>query len=327
MTVDSRQNSTKTASMQCGFKPEQSLWPASRTLTSATLTAVWLVSAVVLCRRISGDLTGLQSEWAACLMGAFGMGLTLVCVSQPAFLRQSRHAGTLNGGLANEYRVLVMALSALPSVILGLALLPAQSGAGVAALPVLFLICVTAAALNSVPALEAGAVTESLIDDENVENQLCGNESPVRTSTATAGELSGEEPDSHVASRSEFDLLAELPGEAPESGSSRQAGPDATQWMTRSVVDECDVMEGGFRVTLAVGQRQAAVHLPFSPAFSCVPEFECEPLDDSNVRIRTTAIHSYGVRIEASRSTNLDETECIEIGWCASAAMPERAAA
>ena len=106
-----------------------------------------------------------------------------------------------------------------------------------------------------------------------------------------------------------------------------QIPPEATQWMSRSIVEECDVIEGGFRVSLSTGQRQAAVHLPFSPAFGSIPDFECEPLDDSDVRIRTTAVHSYGVRIEVIRSANLETDECVEIGWCASAAATERAAA
>jgi hypothetical protein len=72
------------------------------------------------------------------------------------------------------------------------------------------------------------------------------------------------------------------------------------------------------------GQKFAAVHIPFAPAFDAVPDFECEPLDETDLKIKVSARHSYGVRIEATRSEGVAEAQTVPLGWFAfSAAMAE----
>jgi len=96
--------------------------------------------------------------------------------------------------------------------------------------------------------------------------------------------------------------------------------PETTNWMSRSLQDGCDVVEGGFRVEFAPGQRLVAVHVPFSPALAAVPEIECEPIDgDAEVRVRVTSIQAYGLRIEVMRGSGFEQQQKVELGYFASA--------
>ena len=49
------------------------------------------------------------------------------------------------------------------------------------------------------------------------------------------------------------------------------------------------------------------LHLPFSPPLQGLPQVHCEMLEDiPGVRVAVTARHTYGLRLEARRTRNLD---------------------
>jgi hypothetical protein len=97
--------------------------------------------------------------------------------------------------------------------------------------------------------------------------------------------------------------------------------------MSRSRQDGYDVVEGEVQIDFVAGQRVVVVHLPFSPPLAGTPEFECEGLDQVELSFRTTARHTYGVRVEVSRPATQQEPATTRIGWAASAATCEEAAA
>ncbi len=103
-------------------------------------------------------------------------------------------------------------------------------------------------------------------------------------------------------------------------------GDSTVHWMNRSVADGYETIEGGLRVEIEAGSRQAAVHLSFVPPFALTPELESEPLDGSDVRMRVTAVYPYGARFEVIRSGDLSEPASIELGYAAFAAATADAA-
>jgi len=100
-----------------------------------------------------------------------------------------------------------------------------------------------------------------------------------------------------------------------------------TQWMKRFVQEECDWIEGAIPVEFAAGQKQANVHLTFWPPFSAAPELECRLEHEQAIRFKVSALHAYGARIEAKRSTDLDSQMNVELSFEASAPLRKSDAA
>ncbi len=318
------------------------LWQTQRRSTACgLLSGVFLVTAVVLSRRISGDAGAFSSELAACLTGVAASLIGILAASLPDLISVR---------LARPQRTLLISACGIPGIMLGLAVMPAGSSTGLACLLGLYVAAVvTLSAFESEEADElsensarphsepltvrdqsssvvaepeesstfANAMSsENLTLDERLALRAADFEADV-TNDATIDDREGECEEPTNA------LLFELNEPMPHPASN----PDTTQWMSRSQVDGLDVAEGSFRVRFAAGQRLAPVHLPFSPPLADTPEFECEPADDSDLRFRTTAVHAYGVRIEVSRSAGCDEEAIVEVAWMASAPLNDSVAA
>ncbi|MBL6707217.1 MAG: hypothetical protein ISQ06_13990 [Planctomycetaceae bacterium] len=106
------------------------LWPTQRRSAACSLlSGVFLVTAVVLSRRISGDASVFSSELAACLTGLAASLIAVLAASLPDLI--SDH-------LDRPQRTLLISGCGLPGVMLGLAVMPAGSSTGVACLLGLF---------------------------------------------------------------------------------------------------------------------------------------------------------------------------------------------
>lgn len=271
-----------------------------RTLACAVLSGIFLIAAVVLSRRVSGDLSGLGSEWLACGAGAACLAITAGCLAMSGQI----------GRLADaRVRLPVVAGCLLPSLVLGLTLMPTGSSQ---ALAVLLSIYATTVIAFHLPDTR----TWHLATLRSLQTPVSSGEPDSVDEPDVGGELLLES-ELHVAT---------LP---VEGGVTHPADcPDTTHWMSRSVQDGCDVVEGAFRVEFASGQRQVAIHLPFAPALPSAPDIECEPVDgDADVRIRVTSAEAWGVRIEVARATDLDQQQAVQLGYFASAALSQSAAA
>jgi hypothetical protein len=316
------------------------LWQTQRRSTACgLLSGVFLVTAVVLSRRISGDASPFTSELAACLTGVAASLIAVLAASMPDLISDR---------LSRPQRTLLISACGLPGVMLGLAVMPAGSTTGLACLVGLYV-----AAVLTVFAIEsdgASLLTEDVGDSRPERSSascqsVSASSKPVDLSTSTSegtpeSRTFDEQSLNHATNLSVTDAVREsaeeftadseataLPFELNEPMQHPASNPDTTQWMSRSRVEGLDVAEGSFRVRFVAGQRLAPVHLPFSPPLADTPEFECDPADDSDLRFRTTAVHAYGVRIEVSRSGNCDEEATVEVAWMASAAISDSVAA
>ncbi|NQV26350.1 MAG: hypothetical protein HQ518_18500 [Rhodopirellula sp.] len=315
-----------------------SLWQTQRRSTACgLLSGVFLVTAIVLSRRISGDAAAFTSELAACLTGIAASLVAILAASLPELV---------SNRLPRPQRTLLISACGIPGIMLGLAVMPTGSSMGLACLLGLYLAAVlTVSALESDVALttdqradaspviskragpssgssiETGAFSDELNEPGHKE-QLLNERRVFQTKDSESDDVVVEtclEEASDEATALPFELNGSMPHPA--------SNPDTTQWMSRSQVDGLDVAEGAFRVRFAAGQRLAPVHLPFSPPLADTPEFECEPADDSDLRFRTTAVHAYGIRIEVSRSSDCNEEATVEVAWMASATLSESVAA
>lgn len=293
----------------------ETLWQTQRrSMACGLLSGVFFVTAVVLSRRITGDASALSSELAACLVGISASFISILAASLPDLISDR---------LSRPQRTLLLSVCGVPGVMLGLSLLPAGSTIGVACLPGLFLV---------------GVLTLTAFDSENISSIVRSSErrdvQPAVSLAAIAADIDDqitlsqhEQPRESAIRESAPSDLSSLPFDINAPVPHPSSDPETTQWMSRSVVDGLDVVEGSFRVKFTSGQRLAPVHLPFSPPLADTPEFECESADESDLRFRTTAVHAYGVRIEVSRSTECSQEETVEVAWMASAAITESVAA
>lgn len=321
----------------------ESFWQTQRRSTACgLLSGVFLVTAVVLSRRISGDASAFPSELASSLTGIAVSLVAILAASVP---------NPVSDRLLRPQRTLLVSACGIPGVMLGLAVMPPGSSTGLACLLGLYL-----AAVLTVSALDAEGVLPTAFSENRSPAELPNSNdasavvpgdarqsgsAPLSGSGSTAAALDGdtlnasleplfERPLAEPAPSSETVELAEsaaLSFELHEPMPHPGSNPETTQWMSRSTVEGLDVAEGAFRVRFAAGQRLAPVHLPFSPPLADTPEFECESADGSDLRFRTTAVHAYGIRIEVSRSADCDQAATFEVAWMASAALNESVAA
>jgi hypothetical protein len=322
------------------------LWQTQRrSAACGLLSGVFLVTAVVLSRRISGDASAFSSELAACLTGVAASVIATLAASMPELISDR---------LTRPLRWLLTSVCGIPGVMLGLALMPPGSTTGLACLLGLYVAAVLTLSISESDG--AGGLTESIVrlrakqaTDGDQSSGIVADSDRIADSEARSAQtgatpfetqtmderLSLPATDSAVDARSDEpaghheteEPTAALPFELNEPMPHPASNPDTTQWMSRSRVEGLDVAEGAFRVHFTAGQRLAPVHLPFSPPLADTPEFECEPADESDLRFRTTAVHAYGVRIEVSRSGDCNDEATVEVAWMASAALSDSAAA
>jgi hypothetical protein len=84
-----------------------------------------------------------------------------------------------------------------------------------------------------------------------------------------------------------------------------------------------EMVEGTIKVFFEVGQKRAHLHVPFSPPMAGLPEVECEPAGDDQIRLKVAVRQPYGVRIEARRA-EASESLRTEISFAAVYTPPVR---
>ena len=101
---------------------------------------------------------------------------------------------------------------------------------------------------------------------------------------------------------------------------------DITQWMSRRVTDDGELVEGWLRVEFPAGQREATAHVSFCPPLSGPPEIETEDLDGADLEIRVGTSFPFGARLTVRRSGSTAQPHSARIGFVAVVAANQRAA-
>ena len=89
----------------------------------------------------------------------------------------------------------------------------------------------------------------------------------------------------------------------------------------------CEYLEGTAIAQFAAGQKLAVVHVAFCPPTFGMPEVECEPLDDTDVRWKLNVVQPYGLRIDVTRRGDLDTAADVPIAFFATAPIQTQNAA
>jgi hypothetical protein len=101
---------------------------------------------------------------------------------------------------------------------------------------------------------------------------------------------------------------------------------DITQWMSRRVTDDGELIEGWLRIEFPAGQREATAHVSFCPPLSGPPEIETEDLDGADLEIRVGTAFPFGARLTVRRSGSTSQSHSARIGFVAVVAANQKAA-
>jgi hypothetical protein len=115
-----------------------------------------------------------------------------------------------------------------------------------------------------------------------------------------------------------------VPEAAPEPFPTHPAG---CEWTERTCGERRELhFRGSVSASFAAGQSLTTVHIPFIPAFPCIPEFTCQIIDQPAVRSRTPVVYRYGVRIELKRTGSVLTPLDVAVEFRATQAIASRAA-
>lgn len=106
----------------------------------------------------------------------------------------------------------------------------------------------------------------------------------------------------------DFSESGSAPGPAPGVQSSGQLTDGDVSFERIRDEHGGEMIEGRVRVTFAAGEKRAYVHLPFQPPLAGLPDVECEPTDDSNIRVKVAVRQPYGIRLEVRRPDATNQT-------------------
>ena len=88
--------------------------------------------------------------------------------------------------------------------------------------------------------------------------------------------------------------------------------------LTRSQTEDGrEHVEGVIRIRFEPGQRIGHAHIPFCPAFLGEPEFECEPVEGPDSRVKPTQVQPFGARIEAKLAEDAAEETSVWVAFSA----------
>ena len=280
----------------------------------AVLAGLNCVAGLILMRQRASGLPLGMKNWRLCVAAAAAAGLTVA--SRWCLARIEREPP------AFRIRAFLAAVSVFPMIVLLTVATPRNS---LWAVGFVSLLAVAAGNANLLwnrrhsSAPTASTTTGRLTDAKPGSVRVGSNSAPC---VVSAHEIVIETPQRLRPLPSAAQAAA--PSEARTTNASHAAG---SEWTERSCDERGQVLlrgrvNGGF----TAGQSLATVHIPFIPAFTCVPEFSCEIIDEPAVRARTPAVYRYGVRIELKRSGSAGLPLQVDVEFRATLASTARAA-
>jgi hypothetical protein len=89
------------------------------------------------------------------------------------------------------------------------------------------------------------------------------------------------------------------------------------EWRRVTDADEGVVCEGTYRVDFEPGQREAAIHLAFCPAFPGQPLLEAEDATGAGLEARVGVVYPHGARLSVRRTGGTDSTLSAPLSYVA----------
>jgi len=108
--------------------------------------------------------------------------------------------------------------------------------------------------------------------------------------------------------------------EEPATKSHEYEASDSDEWMKRKRSESGQVtLEGQAIAEFGAGQSVLTIHIPFCPAFSGIPEFSYEVVNEPSVLARRPTVYRYGARLELKRTGDTSTSARIHIRFRATA--------
>ena len=277
---------SKTESNRLSFLPSAAAWMLFGFLAAASL--------LFAARRLAGGFTTTASPaWIVLTGAALCVGVYLI------------RRGLFEG---RDFGTVLPHVPTLAAVIIGLSIW--MPGSSLYAVGLFWVLILFGEFVRLGPLLERGAKPRV----HSVTTYLAPKEPPVVLEKRAAGEgLREEECADEMLSDEE---IAEL-GATPPGDQSLGEEPLREQLTRSQTEDGREHIEGVVRVRFEPGQRIGHAHIPFCPAFLGEPEFECEPVEGPEGRVKATHVQPFGVRIEAKLAEDAAEETSIWVGFSA----------
>ena len=187
----------------------------------------------------------------------------------------------------------------------------------IATIPII-VVWLTSASLNAIPRTESGRVSNSGIGTGPLQKSV-----PNETTLSSLKPLH-KESSSDLSMKDADEELDSITDESRVEFDKERLSPDVTQWLTRSLTPDGEIVEGGVRVDFVEGQRDATVHVSFCPPLAHSPEIITEDLDGVGLEIKAAASFPFGARLTVRRPVK-SSTEAYRVGFHAIATAVRKA--
>lgn len=286
------------------------LIPARRSLAVGIWSALLVSDAVLIARCLSG-------EWVAPLppLLAVVSMIAVAAASHLAWLAFQAHSRRTASNEISRWVPVGVSLAASALWCLALATQSAPLTSGLLAGVILFQ---WLAALATVASEERGGTGAALSDSQAVVRTPTSGRNHLDETSQFPSRIESPIRGSHVSEPTEFEPIV--------FESSDSEDEDVTQWMSRRMTDDGEVIEGWMRVSFQSGQREATIHVSFCPPLPGSPAIETEDLEGADLEIRAASVFPFGLRMTARRSGSTQEPQVARIGFVATAAVHRRAA-
>ncbi len=289
------------------------LIPTRRSLAVGIWSALLVSDAVVIARCLSG-------EWVAPLppLLAVVSMIAVAAASHLAWLAFQAHSRQTVSNEISHWVPLGVSLAASALWCLALVTQAAPLTSGLLAGVILFQ---WLTALATVEPQIRGEIGSPVIDVTSVARKPASGQNRPDDNFQYPTLVETPIPDSFEPEPIEFEPVV-----FDSTDSDGREDEDITQWMSRRMTDDGEVIEGWLRVTFFSGQREATIHVSFCPPLAGSPEIETEDLEGADLEIRTASVFPFGLRMIARRSGSTQELQVARIGFVATAAANRRAA-
>jgi hypothetical protein len=291
-----------------------------RTLAAALWTATTIMAAVIVSRRLGGHIAdGLHPVPTTALVAL----LTGLNMAAAALLNSAAAGSATPVGPRWTATLAVFLATLVPPFAMGVFLLAIGSATGFSALVTLTLLCAVAMLVWD----SEICILTSADEQQGDRAETLRPVKAIDQFTATRELEITESPETEAHETDEPFPLDEF-GEADADDSAVGDGQAFSQSMSRATQsDGSETIEGTVALRFDAGQQIGVVHLPFCPPLAGQPEVSCYLLEDRPVRLRVTATHTYGVRLEARRIETTSGPEEIVVGYTVSASAIQARAA
>lgn len=293
-----------TADNSCDFVEQRMAAPIRRPLAIWIWSALLIADAVLVARRFSGEMAhSLPPSLALLSMSVVALA------SFAAWLAFRSDSPRQDISQPSGWLPLAVSLAAPALWCVTLATQASPLATGL----LLGVALVHCLAVLSIVSTDHVSAASPLVGREIVESQK-----PPQSPAASQTLVSLEPFVSAEDSPNESDVAAEHDESAHDE--------DITQWMSRRMTDDGELIEGWLRVEFPACQREATAHVSFCPPLSGPPDIETEDLDGADLEIRVGTAFPFGTRLTVRRSGSTSQPASVRIGFVAVVAANQKAA-